>query len=211
MAIKEYNYKTVGNLTLISARPKITLSEVRSRDGANVIFWDTNLKKYVQRAFYLLEKGYGYKDVKCIVSRGYSTKTYNTKIGGATKSLHVYKGSALDHKFTGINKKGKRVNIPSRIVCLCYQLADAPGIEKIDSVYVHVDTRYGRTGTWKAIKDGNHYPTVSTFVTKDTPRLRMYYKGKKYYVYGVRAQIKMRLKVNGKMVWVKDKDLKAVA
>lgn len=210
MAIKKYDYKKVGNIDLIKSKPHITLSEVRSRDGANIVFWDTGLRKYLKRISYLLRKGYGYKDVKCIVSRGYSTKTHNAKIGGASRSLHVYEGSAIDHKWTGV-KNGKRVNIPSRIVCLCAQIANTPGIEKINDVYVHIDTRYGRGGTWKAYKKGNVYPTVSTWVTNDTPRLRISYKGKKYFVYGVKANNSMRLKIGGKLKWIKDKDLKTVA
>ena len=203
MAIKKYSKKKHGDKYISKSKPTLRVKELASKDGADTIYYDSNLKKYLKRAVMLLEQVYGYKDIKIIVSRGYSTPSHNKKIGGASKSLHVYKGSAIDHKYTGI-KNGKRVIIPSDIVCGCYQIADAPGIEMIDNYYVHIDTRCGRSGTWKAKKEGNSYPKVSSFLNKNNPRPKMKYKGKKYEIYGNRTiGNKYKLKINGKLKWVK--------
>lgn len=200
MTIKKINTKKHPKKYISKKNPILQYYEAASNDGATYAYIDTGLPKYQKRAWFVLEKVFGYKLKSFRTNRWYSTPEHNKRIGGASRSLHTYYGSAIDGVFIRTNGKP----VPSIITAQAYQISDCPGIEiiNLNTGAVHSDTRYGRGGNWKAIKKGSSYPTVSTFFTSEKPRPKYKYKGKKYYIYGARVG-KLRLKISGKLKWVK--------
>ena len=205
MAIKKY---TNPNKYLMKGIVNLNVSEIMRNAGTKkAIYWDTSLNKYHKRAVCLIEQLYGYSDVKLFSTRGYVTFEQNKKDKGVSNSRHLYKDgkSAHDHYYTGI-KKGKRVDIPNEIVGGCYQIADCLGIELIrGGRAVHIDNRKTKWFAKQRLVNGSYkYDTYSTFFNKSNPRPKIKYKKKKYEVYGYRViGNKFRVKINGKLKWVK--------
>lgn len=67
--------------------PNFTVEEFDCRDGTKVMKRDYNGLEYLCRTFLEpLRKKYG----ACHVNSGFRTASYNAKIGGASRSEHVY-------------------------------------------------------------------------------------------------------------------------
>lgn len=99
------------------------VKEFKCKDGYDTILIDLTLVNYLQKI-----RDYFNKPV--IINSAYRTTAYNAKVGGATKSKHLY-GMACDIKINGVAPK---------VIAAYAETLGILGIGLYDS-FVHVDTR----------------------------------------------------------------------
>ena len=143
MSVKTYSLKTDGE-TKLAANFKV--KEFRCKDGSDGIKVDTDLVELLQK----IRTHFG---KPLTINSGYRTKTYNTKVGGAPASKHLY-GKAADIRVSGTEP-----------------LAVAKYAEEIGALgigwykgqaFTHVDTRANKV-YWCQISAGDANTYISTF------------------------------------------------
>ena len=122
----------VGRDHLIS--PHFTLSEMACKNGADKVLYSTELMA-------MLEKLRAYGEFTIHINSGYRSPSYNKKIGGASKSQHIY-GTAAD---ISVRKNGKTVS--GKLICCLCQTLGFKGVAYISESAVHVDMR--GSGTYR--------------------------------------------------------------
>lgn len=158
MVVKTYHISKSGN-TKISENFKV--KEFQCKDGTDLVLIDTELVNYLQ-----LIRDHFKQSV--IITSGYRTNAYNTKIGGSKTSFHV-KGRATDIKVN---------NIDPVLVGMYAETLKIGGIGLYSYAngFVHIDTRttayrwlqLTKTGTYESIskilpniKQGGKYNTIN--------------------------------------------------
>lgn len=126
MSVQTQYISKVGRDHLIS--PHFTLVEMACKDGTDKVLYSTELMA-------MLEKLRAYGGFTIHINSGYRTPAYNKKIGGASKSQHIY-GTAAD---IIVKKDGQSVD--ARLICCLCQDLGFKGIARISWQAVHVDMR----------------------------------------------------------------------
>lgn len=108
--------------------PHFTLNEMACKDGSDKVLYSTELMS-------MLEKLRAYGGFTIHINSGYRSPSYNRKIGGASKSQHIY-GTAAD---IIVKKDGQSVD--ARLICCLCQDLGFKGIARISWQAVHVDMR----------------------------------------------------------------------
>lgn len=108
--------------------PHFTLAEMACKDGSDKVLYSTELMS-------MLEKLRAYGGFTVHINSGYRSPSYNRKIGGASKSQHIY-GTAAD---IIVKKDGQSVD--ARLICCLCQTLGFKGIARISWQAVHVDMR----------------------------------------------------------------------
>lgn len=142
MAIKTYSLSKQGNLK-VSAN--FDVREFRCHDGSDVILIDDVLVKMLQA----LRDHFG-RAVN--ISSAYRTKSYNSSIGGAANSQHLY-GTAADIRVDGVTPREVARWIEANLFghdvgglgLYDYAASDKEG-------FVHVDTRTSNIAQWVQTK-----------------------------------------------------------
>jgi len=94
MSIQTFSLKKDGDLQL---SPHFKIKEFRCKCGSDVIIIDMSLIAILQAIRFAINK-------PIVITSGYRTPAYNTKVGGAANSLHV-KGQAVDIQVAGLPPK----------------------------------------------------------------------------------------------------------
>ena len=122
MAVKTYSVKSQGNITLST---NFKVKEFSCKDGSDKVLIDSDLVE-------LLQKIRTHFNSPVTINSAYRSSTYNAKIGGASKSQHVY-GTAADIVVKGI--------APLEVAKYAeYCLGNKGGIGLYSS-FTHVDVR----------------------------------------------------------------------
>lgn len=129
MSVKTYSLKKDGNKKLSD---NFTVSEFRCKDGSDKILIDTELVNILQK----IRNHFG-KPVT--INSAYRNATYNKKIGGASRSQHVY-GTATDIVVQGVK--------PELVAQYAEYLMPNKGGIGLYSTFTHVDVRANRS-RWK--------------------------------------------------------------
>lgn len=139
MSVKTYSLKSNGTTKLTD---NFTVSEFKCNDGSDSILIDVAGVEKLQQVRDLFGKA-------ITITSAYRTKTYNTKVGGASSSKHLT-GEAFDCQFSGID------------LSLYAKAAEAAGfgctIIYYNQNFVHVDTR---TSTYYAYNDTSKSVTTN--------------------------------------------------
>ncbi|MGM9567975.1 MAG: YcbK family protein [Clostridia bacterium] len=104
------------------------------KDGSDKVLYSTELMAK-------LEKLRSYGGFTIHINSGYRSPSYNKKIGGASKSQHIY-GTAAD---ISVRKNGKTVS--GKLICCLCQTLGFKGVAYISESAVHVDMR--GSGTYR--------------------------------------------------------------
>lgn len=127
--IKAYNADTQGGTKL---SPNFAVAEFACKDGSAALLVDDELVTILQQV-----RNYFQRPVT--ITSGYRNNTYNTKVGGSTKSQHMT-GRAADIQIAGISPQllGAYVEtlLPKRGGIGVY-----PPNKSRPTGWVHVDTR----------------------------------------------------------------------
>ena len=126
MSIQKKYISKVGRDYLIS--PHFSIGEMACKDGSDEVLYSTELMS-------MLEKLRAYGGFTVHINSGYRSPAYNRKIGGASKSQHIY-GTAAD---IIVKKDGQSVD--ARLICCLCQDLGFKGIARISWQAVHVDMR----------------------------------------------------------------------
>lgn len=126
MGVISVRISKVGRNMKIS--PHFTLGEMACKDGSDKVLYSTELMS-------MLEKLRAYGGFTIHINSGYRSPSYNRKIGGASKSQHIY-GTAAD---ISVKKDGKTVS--GKLICCLCQTLGFRGIAYISESAVHVDMR----------------------------------------------------------------------
>ena len=129
MSVKTYSIRADGNKKLSN---NFTVSEFKCKDGSDKILIDTDLVD-------ILQKVRSHFNKPVTINSAYRNATYNKKIGGASKSQHVY-GTAAD-----IVVKDTKPEAVAQYVE--YLMPNKGGIG-LYSTFTHVDVRANRA-RWK--------------------------------------------------------------
>ena len=118
--VKTYSLKEDGNTYLA---PNFQVKEFACKDGSDQILIDSKLVEILQK----IRDHFG---AALTITSGYRTVSHNKKVGGASKSYHLY-GMAADIKVSG--------HTPKEVAAY----AETIGVKGIGlySTWVHVDTR----------------------------------------------------------------------
>lgn len=122
----KYSIKELGRSYKLSAH--FTLGEFACKDNSDTVLVSPELIR-------MLERLRDYIGGTISINSGYRTAAYNKKIGGASRSQHIY-GTAADI----VVKKGGKIISAKKICCLCQYLGFA-GIGYISTNATHVDMR----------------------------------------------------------------------
>lgn len=133
MAVRTYSVKKLGKDYKVS--PHFKLKEFQCQDGSDIVKIDTNLLNF-------LEKLITYGGFTITIISGYRTVSHNRKVGGASKSKHIY-GYAADINVR--NEKGE--NVSGKLVCCLCQTLRFKGIGYMSETSTHVDMR--PSGTYR--------------------------------------------------------------
>lgn len=115
-------------------------SEFACKDGTDNLLLDKDIIP-------ILERFREYVEVPVIINSAYRTKSYNSKVGGASNSYHLY-GRAFDIPFKSTYKNLTSVDM----MCKFFNTLGLKGIIKYSS-FVHIDTR---TTKYHANNSGTH-------------------------------------------------------
>lgn len=129
MSVKTYSLKKDGNKKLSN---NFVVSEFRCKDGSDKILIDTELVETLQQ----IRDHFG-KPVT--INSAYRNATYNKKVGGASKSQHVY-GTASDIVVKGVK--------PEEVAQYAEFLMPNKGGIGLYGTFTHVDVRANRS-RWK--------------------------------------------------------------
>ena len=129
MSVKTYSLKKDGNKNLST---NFTVSEFRCKDGSDQVLIDTDLVDVLQKIRTHFNK-------PVTINSAYRNATYNKKIGGASKSQHVY-GTAAD-----IVVKDTK---PEAVAQYAEFLMPNKGGIGLYPTFTHVDVRANRS-RWK--------------------------------------------------------------
>ncbi|MBQ8001855.1 MAG: DUF882 domain-containing protein [Clostridia bacterium] len=132
MAVKTYSLRIDGE-KLLSKNFKV--KEFRCKDGSDKILIDTKLVE-------LLQKIRDFFGKPVTITSGYRNATYNTKIGGANNSQHMY-GTAADIKVQGVDPL-----MVARYAEIVMHDKGGIGYYYSDSNFTHVDVRTSKA-RWK--------------------------------------------------------------
>ena len=140
--IRTYSKARDGNTRLSES---FRVREFACNDGSDTVKIDMELVKQLQRIR-------SWAGASVIISSGYRTPSWNAKIGGASKSKHLY-GMAAD-----IYVKGRAKSITE--IARFAEAIGCTGIERNeDASYVHIDTRPVRYYWRRAGKKNIDVPT----------------------------------------------------
>lgn len=129
MSVKTYSLKTDGNKKISD---NFTVSEFKCKDGSDTILIDTDLVDILQKIRTHFNK-------PITINSAYRNVAYNKKIGGASRSQHVY-GTAADI----VVKDTKPEDVAKYVEFL---MPNKGGIG-LYSTFTHVDVRANRA-RWK--------------------------------------------------------------
>ena len=115
-------------------------SEFACNDGSSTLLLDKDILP-------ILERFREYVEVPVTINSAYRTKSYNSKVGGASNSYHLY-GRAFDIPFKSTYKNLTNVDM----MCKFFNTLGLKGIIKY-STFVHIDTR---TSKYHANNSGTH-------------------------------------------------------
>lgn len=149
--VKTYSLRRDGNEKLSA---DFMVREFRCHDGSDLVMVDEALVEMLQR----IRDHYS---LPVIISSAYRTVAYNSKIGGAAKSQHLY-GRAADIRIGGVNPRDivrwvETEISPGGLGLYDYKPGDKSG-------FVHVDTRTGKGTRWVQTKPGGSAVTVNSIV-----------------------------------------------
>lgn len=149
--IVTYSLFAQGNQKLSE---NFVVREFACKDGSDLVKIDLELVKTLQKIRDLL-------GVPVIISSGYRTNTYNSKIGGSRNSWHLC-GSAAD-----IFVSGKT----TEEVAKCAESLGVPGVIRyVTDNFVHIDMR--NTGKYYAVVNNGIITNVSTYGDLADPVIR---------------------------------------
>jgi hypothetical protein len=129
MGVKTYSIKNDGSKKLSD---NFTVSEFRCKDGSDKVLIDTDLVSILQK----IRTHFG---KPLTINSAYRNATYNKKIGGASRSQHVY-GTAADIVVKGVK--------PEEVAKYAEFLMPNKGGIGLYSTFTHVDVRASRA-RWK--------------------------------------------------------------
>lgn len=142
MTVKTYYVSKMGNERLTT---NFKVKEFQCNDGTDKVLIDSELVIVLQKIRDNFKKS-------VIITSGYRTPTYNSKVGGSSTSYHV-KGMAADIRVSGVNPV---------IVGMYAESIGAKGIGlyAYEGGFVHIDTRQMHYRWLQLVKSGN-YQTIS--------------------------------------------------
>lgn len=153
MSAKTYSLKVDGNKKISD---NFTVSEFKCKDGSDKIIIDTDLVDILQKVRTHFNK-------PVTINSAYRNATYNKKIGGASKSQHVY-GTAADIVVKDTS--------PESVAQYVEFLMPNKGGIGLYSTFTHVDVRASRA-RWKnfgreiGVSGFPGYKAPKTFETTD--------------------------------------------
>lgn len=148
--VATYSLKKDGSTKLST---NFQVKEFRCKDGGDKILIDSALVTILQK----IRDHYG-KAVN--ITSAYRTASYNSKIGGAAKSQHLY-GTAADIRITGVTPRDLARYIETEVNPGGLGLYDYGDNDKAG--FVHVDTRAGKS-RWVQTKSNGSATTVNSIV-----------------------------------------------
>lgn len=160
-------FRDRGNLTT-----NFKASEFACKDGSSYLLIDKDILP-------ILERFREYVEVPVTINSAYRTKSYNSKVGGASNSYHLY-GRAFDIPFKSSYKYLTSVDK----MCDFFNTLGLKGIIKYSS-FVHIDTR---TTKYHANSSGTHL----TFGTVNIPFKGNLKQGSKNIYVGI-MQYKLKM------------------
>lgn len=128
------------NRNAVKVSEHFKASEFACKDGTANLLLDKDIIP-------ILERFREYVEAPVTINSAYRTKSYNSKVGGASNSYHLY-GRAFDIPFKSTYKNFTSVDM----MCKFFNTLGLKGIIKYSS-FVHIDTR---TTKYHANNSGTH-------------------------------------------------------